>query len=129
MIFVKRPPVISITSIYVDGSSIPAKSSNVADYLNSNGYSFADSYISLFGYSFTRGLDNIRLVYQGGYNSVPPDIEQTCIELVGWTYREIDHLGHSSKVLAGETVNFDTSALSKRSKATLGRYKSPIPKT
>ena len=131
IMFVKRPPINSVTSVHIDGQSISAKSSNVADFLKNNGYSFQanGSYISLSGNNFARGIDNVQLIYNGGYGEIPFDLEQACIELVGLTYRDIDHLGHISKTLAGETITFDKSALSARSKATLGRYKSPVPKT
>ena len=128
IMFVKRPPIISVSSVYVNGNSISVKSSNVANYLNSEGYSFTGDHISLFGFIFTRGLDNVQLTYMGGYNSVPYDIEQACIETVGITYRELDHLGFKSKTLSGETITFSEASLTERSKATIGRYKSPIPK-
>lgn len=130
IMFVKCPPINSVTSVHIDGSSISAKSSNVADFLNSNGYSFQanGTYIALSGHIFARGIDNVQLIYNGGYNSVPFDLEQACIEMVGWTYRELDRLGMISKTLAGETITFSERALSERSKVAIGRYKSPIPK-
>lgn len=127
IMFVRQPPIISVSSVYVNGNSIPAKSSNVADYLNSNGYSFSDDYISLFSYVFDRGLDNVVISYQGGFNSVPYDLEQACIEATSWAYRELDRLGHKSKSLAGETVVFETAALSERAQRALERYRKVIP--
>jgi hypothetical protein len=127
LLFVRRPPIVSVTNLYVDGNAIPAKSSNVADYLTGNGYVAVESQIQLFGYLFTRGLGNIQITYRGGFNSVPADIEQACIELVGWAYREKDRLGQSSKSLAGEVVSFSTDALSNRSKRALERTKRVIP--
>ena len=131
VMFVKRPPINSVTSVHIDGQSISAKSSNVADFINSSGYSFQanGSYISLSGNIFSRGIDNVQLIYNGGYNSIPFDLEQACIEMIGFTYRELDRLGMISKTLAGETITFSVEALSKRSWEVLQHYKSPIPKT
>lgn len=130
VMFVKRPPINSVTSVHVDGGAIPAKSINVADFLNSSGYSFRanGTYISLSGNVFARGVDNVQLIYNGGYGEIPFDLEQACIEMVGWTYRELDRLGMISKALAGETISFSTASLSHRSLQVLQHYKSPIPK-
>ncbi len=123
IMFVKNPPIISVTSVHVNGNAIDAKSTDVTQYLTSNGYAFAEKYVSLYGNNFERGLDNVQIVYRGGYNSVPVDLQSACIELVGWAYREIDRLGQISKVLAGEQVNFNLNAMSKRAQQTVNRYR------
>jgi hypothetical protein len=124
ILFVKNPPILSVTSVSINGNIISARASN--DFL-SNGYSFADSYVSLSGFVFSRGVDNVQIQYRGGYNSAPPEIEQACIEAVGWSYREIERLGQTSKVLSGETVAFSTDALSKRSQRAIERLRRVVP--
>jgi len=126
VMFVKNRPIISVAHVYVDGQEIPAKPTG-ANNFNVNGYSFSDSYISLTGYLFTDGIDNVEIHYQAGFNSVPNDLEQTCVEAVAWAYREIDRLGQKSKILAGETVAFDMGALSERGKRALERYQRVTP--
>jgi len=121
--FVDNPPIISVTSLYIDGSLIPAKSTDPTQMLSSNGYLISDKYISLFGHAFNRGLDNVQITYRGGYNSTPPDLEQACIEAVGWAYKELDRLGHVSKSLSGETVQFNIEAMSKRASTIVEHLK------
>jgi hypothetical protein len=123
LMFVLNPPIISVTSVYVDGVSIPAKSTDPTQTITSNGYFASEKYISLFGYSFSRGLDNVQLNYRGGYNSAPPDLEQACIEAVGWAYKELDRLGQVSKSLAGEIVQFNVDAMSKRARTVVEHLK------
>lgn len=122
VLFVRNPPIISITSLYVNGNAIGAKSTDPTQYLNSNGYSFSEGHVSIFGYSFDRGLDNIQITYRGGYNAAPSDLEQACIEAVAWGYKELDRLGFISKSLAGETVTFDVKVMSQRAKGIVDRY-------
>jgi hypothetical protein len=126
VLFVKNRPIISVSHLYIDGQEIPAKPTG-ANNFNTNGFSFSDSYISLTGYLFTDGIDNVEIHYQAGFNSVPNDLEQTCVEAVAWAYKEIDRLGQKSKILAGETVAFDMGALSERGKRALERYQRVTP--
>ncbi len=123
LMFVLNPPIISVTSVYVDGVLIPAKSTDPTQTISSNGYFASGKYISLFGYSFSKGLDNVQLMYRGGYNATPPDLEQMCIEVVGWAYKELDRLGQVSKSLAGEIVQFNVEAMSKRAREIVEHYK------
>lgn len=127
IMFVKNPPIISVTSLYINGLLIPPKSTDVTQYMNGIGYGISEKYVSLFGYSFNRGLDNIQITYRGGYNSVPSDLEQSCIEAVALAYKELDRIGYVSKSLAGETVTFSIQAMSHRAKEIVDRYKRVIP--
>ena len=57
------------------------------------------------GYVFTRRAQNVVVTYTAGYDTVPPDIAQACIELVCQRYRERTRIGEVSKALGGgETV-------------------------
>lgn len=127
ILFFRNPPANSVSSLYVDGNSIPARNANVTAY-GENGYIFDENKILLTGYTFNRGVMNVQMTYGMSNNTTFPDLEEVCVEMTALTYREIDRLGHVSKVLAGETVTFDLKALSHRSKETLEHYKSPIPK-
>ena len=126
VMFVKNPPIQSVTSVYVDGNNIAPKPAGQTNYTQP-GFSFTDDHVTLWGAIFTDGVDNVEIDYTGGYNSVPYDLEQACIEAVAWAYREIDRLGQKSKILAGETVTFDMSAMSDRAQRTLQRYQRVTP--
>jgi hypothetical protein len=126
VLFLKNRPIITVSKLYIDGIEIPARPIG-ANNFNTDGYSFSENYISLRGHIFTDGIDNIEVQYQAGFNEVPRDLEQTCIEAVSWAYREIDRLGQTSKVLAGEQINFDMGALSERGQRCLERYQRVTP--
>jgi hypothetical protein len=127
ILFFRNPPANSVSSLYVDGNAIPARNANVTAY-GENGYAFDENKIFLTGYSFNRGVMNVQMTYAIANNTTFPDLEEVCIEAVSWAYREIDRLGMISKVLAGEQVNFNLDAMSKRSRKILDHYRSPIPK-
>lgn len=60
----------------------------------------------LNGRRFPRGLQNVQVTYVAGYDSVPVDLQQACIETVGLRWRERDRIGQSSKAMQGETTAF-----------------------
>jgi hypothetical protein len=58
------------------------------------------------------------------YSSVPPDLEQAVIELVGERFRQLGRIGLNSQSLAqGETVNYLVKDMSDNIRTTLERYK------
>lgn len=94
-------PATAVSSVLVDGVAIPARSAPGA-----SGYTFDVQLLRLIGYSFTKGVQNVVLAYTAGYATTPLDLEQAVIEIVAHKYRERDRIGQTSKILAGETVNF-----------------------
>lgn len=94
-------PVTAVASVTVDGIAIPARPAP-----GQSGYTFDAQLIRLVGYSFTRGVQNVVLVYTAGYAATPTDLEQAVVEIVAHKYKERDRIGQTSKVLAGETVSF-----------------------
>lgn len=115
--FVLTSPYIrSINTISVDGRSIP-----------NDQYRHADWWIILKNGCFSRGRRNVCISYDMGFDTVPADIENAVIELIGLAYNERDRIGFQSKSLAGETVSFFTGAMSERSKLALEQYKQVIP--
>lgn len=129
-------PVIAVSSLMIDDQSIPASSDNG---VMQPGYGFADHEIWLApvsssvdalysdGYQFTRGTRNVQITYTAGYPVVPLDIEQACIELVAFRYRERDRIGLKSKGLAGETTAFNTADLPDSVKTLLQQYRKVAP--
>jgi hypothetical protein len=117
-------PVVTIQSLTVDGQMIPQAASICAA-----GYSFSASQLSVRGYKFCRGAQNVIIAYTAGYATIPPDIAQACIDLVALRYRERTRIGEISKSLGGiETVSFSQKDLSDSIKTLLQQYRlvSPI---
>lgn len=115
-------PLVSITALSIDGVPIPASTGVAAP-----GYVFNTHKVSLRGgYKFTRGIANVQIDYTAGYTSVPGEIEQVCIEVVGSRFKAKDRIGVSSKGLAGETISFVQNDLTRDMKATLMNYKKVV---
>lgn len=115
-------PVLSVQSLRIDGQTIPPRPA-----FNSNGYVVDDLKISLVGYRFTSGAQNIEVEYTAGFATVPPDLEQAAIELVLQRYRDANRVGLNSQSLGGENATFDVNSLSKFARSVLQQYKRVIP--
>ena len=125
-LFLRQFPIQSITSLTVDGVAIPAITGNV--YIpGASGYLYTPEYITVFGYEFTRGRDNISVTYSAGYTTIPYDLAQAAIELVCFKYKEKDRIGHASKSLGGETVSFIIKALPESAQLVLDKYNGVLP--
>lgn len=120
---VKNYPVTQVTSITVDGVSIPQSTST-----GMSGWTLNDTgtMIYLRGYRFTRGRSNVVLNYSAGFAATPNEIEQACIELVGLRMKDRDRIGVVSKGLAGESITFSQKDFSDAIQTTLTNYKKVV---
>jgi hypothetical protein len=115
-------PVTAVASVHVDGLPVPLSTGYGVP-----GYMFNATSITLRGRLFTQGVQNVVVAYTAGYSSVPNELEQSCIELVGLRYKEKDRIGLVSKGLAGETISYSQKDFSSAIKTTLQNYKKVIP--
>ena len=116
-------PVSAVLSLTIDGQTIPRA---ISTY--SAGYSFSQTQISVRGYLFGCGIQNVVIAYTAGYPSTPPEIAQACIELVALRYRERIRIGEVSKSLGGaETVTYSQKDLSDGIKTLLQQYRLVAP--
>jgi hypothetical protein len=69
----------------------------------------------------------IQLTYTAGYDSIPSDIEQACIELVALRYKERDRIGKTSDSIAGETTSYVTRAMPLSAETRLAPYRRVAP--
>ncbi len=97
----RQSPITAVASLAIDGQAVPA-SPGVPQF----GYLFTDTQLILFGWRFARGRANVAVTYTAGYVAIPADLEQACLDLVAFKYREIQHIGHTSKGMAGETTAY-----------------------
>ena len=118
-------PVTEVAAVAIDGQVVPRATS-----AGRAGYAFSPTQLSVRGYRFSRGLQNIAISYTAGYATVPPDIAQACIELVCLRYRERSRIGELSRSLGGaETVAFSQKDLSEAIRTLLQQYRTVIPVT
>lgn len=115
-------PVTAFTSVAIDGQVIPASTG-----FGVPGYTFSDSSLYLTGYRFTRGEANVSLAYTAGLTSVPMELEQACLELCAYRYRERDRIGHASKNIQGETVAFVTKDIPDSVRTILNQFRDVVP--
>src|SRR5258705_8032177 len=59
-------PVTAVLSLTVDGRPVPRAPSSLAA-----GYSFSSTQLSVRGYEFSRGNQNVAIAYTGGYRTTP----------------------------------------------------------
>jgi Phage gp6-like head-tail connector protein len=112
-------PVIAVSSLTIDGQAVPPATSS-----NTVGYSFSPTQLTVCGYRFIRGAQNISVSYTAGYSTTPPDIAQACIELVALRYRERTRVGEVSRALGGaETVSYAQKDMSDAVKTLLQQYR------
>jgi len=94
-------PVQSISALTIDTRPIPAS----VDGLQL-GYLFDPTSITLRGWRFFRGMQNVVIRYTAGYPQIPADITQACVELVALRYRERTRIGVAQENIVG--VQSDT---------------------
>lgn len=118
-------PVTAILSLTVDGLTIPPAP---PDGGFGFGYSFTATELALRGFVFTRRPQNVIVTYTAGYQAVPPDIAQACIELVCQRYRERSRIGEVAKSRGtSETVTFSQKDMGDSVKTLLSQYRAAAP--
>lgn len=98
----KNCPIISVQSVYVNGKLIPPSPDGVQPGWVNDSFN-----IYLIGYCFYRGYQNVLLNYTAGYDSIPFDVSQAVIELVGQKYRRSQHIDQDSqRTQDGQVISF-----------------------
>lgn len=115
-------PVTAVTGLVVSGEAIPA-----GDAWQTPGFYFSPTMLYLNGHRFRRGAGNVAIATTAGYATTPLEVEQACIELVGFKYRALDRIGLASKSLAGETTSFVLADLPAEVAAALALYRRVSP--
>jgi len=135
----RQSPVITVQSLTVDGIAVTPRDAN------NEGWALQDDWLLLSGPSsgagmsgpygpyvsgtkmttlrYTIGLANVVIGYTAGYATVPPDLKQAAVELVGETFQRRDRLGMMSRSLGGEVMTaFQTLSLNVSLKSTIAAY-------
>lgn len=124
-------PVTTVTTVTVDGVSIPARpafgsgSFNVVNFTGGGagaGYVFDTQTLYLDGYAFSRGKQNVTLTYQAGFPSIPYDLGQACIDLVSLCYRRRDRIGVTGKGVGPEHISYMVGKIPDDVLMTLDQY-------
>jgi hypothetical protein len=81
------------------------------------------------GSKFPAGYGNVVVTYTAGYTAAPADIEQDCIKIVAWWFKERDRLGLASKSLqtGGEVESYQTQDVPADVKTSLNNWRKVVP--
>lgn len=116
-------PVSAVLSLTIDGQAVP-----FAPSITAAGFSFSPTQLSVRGYRFNRGAQNVVVAYTSGYSITPPEVAQACIEIVALRYRERTRIGELSRSLGGaETVAYSQKDMSDAIKTLLQQYRLVAP--
>jgi hypothetical protein len=119
-IFLKNIPIVSITSVsYASGS---LSSPTWTAYDASTGYVRNDKTGELTFYALPVGKQNIRVIYQGGYTSIPEDLQMACLELVARIFNKRKSFGVATESVGGANVVWEKE-LDVDLRKTLNRYR------
>jgi len=117
-------PVISVTSLVLDGLAIPAAlGPGQAGYVLDP----AAGVLALVGGVFNRGRHNLAVAYRAGFASPPADLMQACVEQTAARFQESGagqgRLGVSARSLADGSVSYAVAPLLPQVAAVLDRYR------
>jgi hypothetical protein len=122
-LMLRQAPVTGVSSITVDGTAIPAATGPLV-----SGFVFDGLSITLRGYAFTLGVQNVELSYTAGYAAVPADLAQAVIEWAALRYKEREHIGQTSKALGdGQTVAYWVKDMPEFVRRMLDNYRRVAP--
>lgn len=99
-------PVVTITSLQVNGVPIPQSTSwDEPGWVLTHGYRLD---VRGGGYAFHRGDLNVVIAYSAGFAAIPGDLQQAALVMGAMAYKERDRIGITSKSVGGESVSFLT---------------------
>lgn len=96
-------PVVAVTSVKVDGTTIPARPS-----VSGDGWVLDGDRVLLVGSVFTDGTGNVEFTYSAGYATIPGDLEQAVIKMVCLQFQDRKRIGVASSSIAGESTSFNS---------------------
>lgn len=123
IVLLSQWPVNSITELRIDNSSIFVDANTLID---ASEYRIGDDKNSLvlLSRTFTKGYNNVRITFNGGYSTIPSDLEHACLWMV-FFYHKIrisEDIGRQSKSKGDESTSLTQEAPADV-KNTIARYK------
>ena len=125
VIFTNNYPITAITNVYDDpdrsyGADTLIDSGDLVYMPNDLAYK-----IVYDGGTFTRGIKNLKVEYTAGYETVPYDLEEACLQVVGMFWNNIDKgwLGVIAQTLADGNINIESTFIPKSALTILDVYR------
>lgn len=82
MMVLPNSPIISVASLKIDGATIPFSADK-----KTAGFVFTKTLIQLIGHVFSKGVLNVDVTYDAGFDEVPADIRQACLYTVNAAFK------------------------------------------
>lgn len=124
-VFVRNYPVTTLTSVYDDpdrtyGSDYLIDSDDLAIMPDELAYK-----IVYDGGYFQVGIRNVKITYTGGYETIPYDLAQACLEIVAmmWVNSEERRFGIRSMTLGGGSITTEITKLPLTAELILENYR------
>jgi len=120
-VMARRYPIVSVTSLSDDPDRAYGSATLIAatDYTVDKGWGV----VQLDGFRFRKGLQNIKVVYDGGYKVIPQDLERAAILLIAADFLESQGELHVSIELE---VSNRIKALRDEGNAVVDLYVRPV---
>ena len=116
-------PTTTVTSVKVDGETIPERPAVSVSYATPSGWVYRNDCVELVGYTFSPGTANVVVVYQAGFATCPTDIEQACLEHIAARYKRRGNEGQASSAGGGDSVSYGDSVDFAFIKGSLEQYR------
>jgi hypothetical protein len=123
---VRVDPIISVSSLTIDGATIPLSDGQ------SNGYLFDETQVYLIGYVFTKWIQNVVLIYRGGTvaNSTRQQLlEAACLVTCALWWKRRAHIDQITQAMSNGagTVSFSTKDLPPEAWSIINQIKRVAP--
>lgn len=118
-IFVKNIPINTITSVYIDGSWEFTDDT----LMDSTSYRISNGKFILLQNYLLPGDDNIKVIYNAGYEVVPGDLKLACIKEVVKNYKHRLDFDVVSKSLENGSETYESGGLLRSTKQVINKYK------
>lgn len=77
---------------------------------------------------WVRGLSNVYVAYRAGYEVLPWEINDACIQIVAWRYKEGRRIAEQTKSIGGnETISYQTIPVPNAVKKSLDQWTNTVP--
>lgn len=124
-LFTLNYPISSITTVHDDldrsyGSDTLITATDLVIMPNDLAYK-----IVYDGGVFNVGIRNIKAVYVAGYATIPYDLEEACLQIIGLFWNNVDKgwLGIIQQSLADGSINIESTYIPKSAMQILDHYK------
>lgn len=110
-------PVVSVTLLEVNGVAVaPAVGMGPGLVWDSFSVHFRDGLLP-------RGLNNVRIVYEAGFASVPADIKEAAVSIVAEKWARSSRVGVASKTIGQESISYRADDLTPHARRVLTQYR------